>query len=330
MKRFYAAAAAMVLLATALSCSRETPEDISVAYNRQLASWVKLNYGKQIAPDDSGAFILEMVPGTGKPVDSSSFVYAHYVCRDLSGNILSTNYEDLCRQTGRYSATDYYGSDIWQMGMNAVPTCLERALRQLRAGGKVKIALPVGQTAPRVSGYNAFSTSYSFNVVYDIEVDEVEQDVDVRQDELLKEFSRNNFGGADTTASGFYFVPRSSTPGCDSIPNEREIKVWYIGRLLNGKVFDTNIQDTAKLHRVYNPAGSYEALTITFYKDLSEFLNQSSYVQGFTYALSKMKFGDTADTFFRSDYGYGAGGNGTSIPEYSPLRFTLYIQPSDN
>lgn len=329
MKRIYAAAAAIALLAIAFSCARDVAESTTASYNKKLASWVRLNYGKDISPNDSGAFVLELVPGTGKQINGSSFVCAHYVCTDLQGNILSTNREELCKQLGTYSITDYYGSDIWQMGTNAVPTCIETELLKLRAGGKVKIALPVGQTTPKRSGYNAFAGSYTDNVIFEIEVDDVEADIDAKQDEILKEFSKNHFGGADTTTAGFYYVLRSETAGCDSIPDEREIKVWYIGRLLDGKVFDTNIQDTAKLYRIYNPAGSYEALTLTYYKDLSSFLSNSSYVQGFTYAIWMMKHGDTADTFFRSDYGYGAGGKSTNIPEYCPLRFTLYIQPAE-
>jgi len=330
MKRVYITLTILALAFAAFSCARTASEDSNDMYARVLAAWVRVNYGKDIHPNDSGVYVLNFVQGDGTQVGDSSFVYAHYVCKDLDGNILSTNKEDLCKQLGTYSKTDYYGSDIWQMGMDAIPVGLEPIIRTMKAGAKATVALPVGQAAVSTSGYNAFSTTYSDNVIYEIELERVEEDVDALQDEALKEFSQKYFNCMDTTAAGFYYSLVSTTDGCDSIPDEREISVWYIGRLLDGKVFDTNIEDTAKFYRIYSSSGSYEALTITYYKELSDFLSNSSYVQGFTYALSMMKFGDTAETFFRSDYGYGAGGNGASIPEYSPLRFTLYIQPSDD
>ena len=96
---------------------------------------------------------------------------------------------------------------------------------------------------------------------------------------------------------------------------------------MDWSMFDTDIRDTAKRNGIYSSSSSYDTLTFTFYQDSSKmFTNNTSYVTGFTYAVNKMRHHDTIEVVFRSDLGYGAAGSGTSIPEYSPLYFKIYIQ----
>gem|GEM_PF-6151483 len=39
-----------------------------------------------------------------------------------------------------------------------------------------------------------------------------------------------------------------------------KIGVWYVGTLKDGTLFDTNLQDKAKEHNVYNSQRNYEPL----------------------------------------------------------------------
>ena len=121
-----AATVALTLLAAA-SCARTTTTSSEDPYDKVLKSWVRVNYG-DLAPNDSGVFVLNYLPGSGKAVTDTSYVCVHYVRKDLSGNILSTNYVDVCKQLGTYSATDYYGSDIWRMGYDCIVPGLEQVL----------------------------------------------------------------------------------------------------------------------------------------------------------------------------------------------------------
>lgn len=329
MKRLLTGGWLLLAMMLAGSCARTTAESSTSAYDRVLKAWIKVNYGDKISPTDSGLYVLDFQQGDGKAVGDSSYVCAHYIRKDLSGNILSTNRVDICKQLGTFSQADYYGSDIWRMGSNSIVPGLEQILSTMRSGGKVTVAIPVSQTTITHSGYNAFPPSESDNVIYEVEIDDVVDDIYAEQERQLKEFSSKYYGGMDTVATGFYFKLVAETAGCDSIPDEASVNVWYIGRRLDGTVFDTNIQDTAKRYRIYSPSGSYEAMSVTYRTDLSSFISNSSNIQGFTRALSMMKYGDRAETFFNSNYGYGDAGSSTKIAEYSPLFFSLYIEPRD-
>ena len=328
MKRVTAAAFILALTAIAISCARDVADNSS-AYERALAAWIRTNYGTSIAPNDSGVYVLSYEPGTGMPVRDSQYVFVHYTCTDLLGNVISTNREDVARQLGTYSLTDYYGSDIWCVGVESVAPGLEQILLTMKVGGKAKIAVPSDQTVVKYSGYNAFNIT-GMNVIYDFEVDSVVEDIFDHQDRQLKDFSVRHANGTDTLMEGFYYRLLSSRADCDSLQDETTIHVRYVGKRLDGTVFDTNIQDTAKKYRIYNPSNGYEAMDVTYYKDASSFLENSKTVKGFTYAIMRMKYGDTSEAFFRSDFGYSSTGVGNSIPEYCPLYFWIYIEPRDN
>ncbi len=330
MKRVIIAASIIAFFTLIISCARDVSEDISQAYDRVLASWVKTNYGKDVAPTDSGVYILNFNPGKGVQVRDCAYVFVHYVTKDLSGNIISTNREDVSRQLGIYSPKDYYGSDIWFVGAESIATGLEQVLRTMKVGGTATIAVPARLTTVAYSGYNAFSKASVGNTVYEVEVDTLVDDIFEYQDECMKEYSRKYYGGMDTTMAAFYYKHLSETAGCDSIQDETTIKVRYVGKRLDGTVFDTNIEDTAKFYRIYSDSNDYDALEIKYYKDLSTFIEEAQMVKGFTYALSRMKYGDAAATFFRSEYGYSSTGQGSAIPEYCPLFFYIYIEPRDN
>ncbi|MBO4571003.1 MAG: FKBP-type peptidyl-prolyl cis-trans isomerase [Bacteroidales bacterium] len=329
MKRLLTAAALLLLILAAGSCAKTTADSSNSAYDKVLASWVRVNYGKDVMPNDSGVYVLNFLQGSGKAVGDSSYVCAHYVRRDLSGNIKSTNYIDLCKQLGTFSEADYYGSDIWRVGFQSLPTGLEPIIRTMRVGGKATVAIPLAQSLVTNSGYNAFPSSETDNVIYEVEIDDVIDDIYEVQERQLKEFSAKYYGAMDTIAEGFYYKLVSETPGCDSIADESSVNVWYIGRRLDGTVFDTNIKDTAKKYRIYDASGSYEAMSVTYYTDLASFISNSSNIQGFTRALALMKYGDRAETFFNSNYGYGEGGSSTRIAEYAPLFFSIYIEPKE-
>ena len=143
----------------------------------------------------------------------------------------------------------------------------------------------------------------------------------------MRQWFRERYQIADTTAEHLYLkkleVHDSEE---DTIPEGRTISVRYIGRMMNGQVFDTNIEDTAKFYRIWDSSRSYNALTISYYKNNEEQFNQdNSVVTGFGRAIQHMNYNEKAVTLFSSQLGYGESGSKPSIPEYSPLVFWLWI-----
>lgn len=307
------------------SCAVDREEDSSDYYTRALEAWMRVHYGASVAPDDSGVYMVTFDQGTGDLPRDSSYVTVKYIRRELDGNILGTNDEDLCKQLDTWKATGYYGGATWQLGIESLPYAVENTLRKMRVGGHAMLIAPLGQTTVPYSLYSEFPSTEGNIISYELWLTDVKDDIYALQDEMMAEHSRKYYDGMDTTANGFYFKYEGTKEKRDTILDERAMRVWYIGRRLDGTVFDTNIKDTARFYRL--SGGSYSALTITYYSDVSTMLTQnSSYVAGFIDALHLMRLGDTCTTFFRSDLGYGASGKIPAIPEYSPLKFTLFVE----
>ena len=166
------------------------------------------------------------------------------------------------------------------------------------------------------------------------------------QKDSLESYSNKYFGGMDSTAYGYYFKNYTHPKGladADTIAASTNVNVWYIGRLLDGYVFDTNIEDTAKKYGIYSTDDTYTALNVEIeakYKDMSTSTSSSSssssdgsVVSGFARALKSMTILDHATTFFSSSYGYGSTSSvssGKGVPEYSMLRFDIWMADTDD
>lgn len=324
-----------ILLAATLvvltgSCAKSRTEASTDATDRVLAAWVRVNYGTAVAPNDSGVFVLSYNQGTGASVPDSGYVFCHYVKRTLDGNIQSTNIETLGEQLGLKTNLTDFGSDIWQVDVGAIPRGLEPVIKSLKVGGKATVAIPVGQSVLTSSVYNAFSSSESENVIYEVELDNVVEDIYAWQDDLLKAHSVAHYGGMDTVTAGYYSKVVGQVAEPDSLNDEVTVSFWYIGRRLDGTVFDTNVRDTARKYEIYTSSASYDSLTLTYNRDLSTMFSNSSYVTGFTKAIHDMRKRDTVEVFFRSDWGYGASGSTNVISEYCPLNFRIWFTQTTN
>ena len=331
----------ILCFAALLSSCAEGSVEINTedAYNRVITSWMRVYYPERISnTTDSGAYILEEETGTGAKPTDSSYVFVHYVKTDLDGDIEDTNEEDLARQLMQFARTSYYGPDIWRLGQGYIPCAVEETLLGMRVGGFAKIACPLAASECSYSVYNAFEeTSASDNEIYYLYLEKIVEDINAYQIEQIEAFRDSVFPGLDSLQEGFYFkklieveIPVDTNGVKDTIADGTSINVRYIGRLLNGQVFDTNIQDTAKKYRIYSSSADYDALEIEYYQDKDDCISNNSLVDGFSIAVSKMYYGECADTFFWSDLGYEASGSEESIPEYSPLRFTIWIEEDDD
>ncbi|MBQ0025333.1 MAG: FKBP-type peptidyl-prolyl cis-trans isomerase [Bacteroidales bacterium] len=326
MKKIYGilAAASILLLA---SCGVEESSSENSYYDKVLKAWVKKNYPESISQKTaSGTYILEFEEGTGNSVGDTSFVRAFYVKRNLAGQISETNVKSLCEQLGTYSKDALYEGDIWQMGYGYISSGLEEVIKTMRSGGRAKVAIPLSVATADYGIYSISSTEESDNVIYDISLTEVIPDILQYQKDSLANYSRRLYESLQNIDEGFYFkklTDRSADK--DTLTNGASINVRYLGRLLNGKVFDTNIADSAKFYKIYDSSSSYDALSLSYNSDFEDMASENSIVQGFAKALSMMREGESAITFFWSPLGYKESGS-NNIPGYSPLFFYLYIE----
>jgi len=111
---------------------------------------------------------------------------------------------------------------------------------------------------------------------------------------------------AVSTTTGFknYVTYIQVKAGAADLIAGKVAKLKYTGRLLNGYVFDSNVNKTDSLN--YTVGGT------------------NNYVQGFRVGVDKMRLGEKATFIFPSGLGYGSTAR-NNIPAYSTLIFDIEI-----
>lgn len=333
-RAFSIIALSLFALALAFSCAREEDESDDAIQQRILDAYVKQNYPNAHI-SSTGLVVIEKEEGNGpKAIQKKWGAYISYTKQGLDGTYAEYNIGEVATMLGKYSNTEYYGPKLYLFGVGATIKGLEEALMGLREGGHAKIILP-----PWLSEYeeqNIYGVVQSsgqrlnaINYIYDLKVGKVIDSIVRFEIDTLESYRDKYYPDVDSVITGFYFKKLKPVAAeVDTIGNEKSANVWYVGRLLDGYVFDTNIADTAKKYGIWSSSGTYTALSVTYSETYATMAENNSLVQGFTRALKRMKYGEEAVTFFSSDYGYGYSGSGT-IGAYQPLCFYLKLDEND-
>ncbi len=354
MKKYFLSVAILsfAVLSAIFSCSKETDLNEREVQERILDAYIAEKY-PNAQKLSSGLTILEKQDGhTPPPVDLEG-VYIHYSTYTLEGVCQSTTDSIQAKQLGTYTASNYYGPILFLINKYYTTEGMMELLKQVGTGGHVKGIIPPwlsGKLATNSGGGSSASTQQSsVNIIYDIHVGDVVSDIIQYQIDTIQSYSKKYFPpGLDSTKYGFYFknyTHPGGIPDKDTIEANTYINVWYIGRLLDGYVFDTNIRDTAKKYGIYSASSAYDPLYVKM-EATAELMNEStsassstedskssSLILGFCHALKRMTIGDHALTMFLSGLGYGSEGsfsNGSGVPWYSPLRFDIWVTTSSD
>lgn len=341
--KFIIAALPLAITLFATSCSKEKDETNRMVQERILDAYIEMYY-PSAHKYPSGLTILEMTEGTGSTPEDYSGCYIHYSTYTLDGVCQSTTDSLKAKELGTYSASTYYGPVLFIMSKYYTTEGMYELLKSLKKGSKVKAIIPPWLTMTSSSGKNQQST---INILYEITVTDIVTQPLKYQIDSLESYIKMNFSPKiDSTNNGFYFRNFTHPSGIadkDTIKENTKVNVWYIGRLLDGYIFDTNIADTAKKYRIYDASNTYSALSATILSSAelmkestnagntttaTSTSNTSSLILGFCKALKGMTYGDRAVTLFTSGYGYGETGNmsnGSGVPWYSPLRFDIWL-----
>lgn len=116
--------------------------------------------------------------------------------------------------------------------------------------------------------------------------------------------------------NGVYFK-KTLTNKVKQTPKEGDkVKVHYVGKFVDGKIFDTSVETAAKEANKYQEGRKYEPLEFTIGKHMM--------IQGFEEAVKMMNKGEKAIVLIPSKLAYGAQGRGEIAPA-SPLIFELEL-----
>lgn len=328
-------------------------------------SWVQLYRSEAFANGLQGwGFYFDPTQelvGTGAPVKDSAFVRVKYTAYDLEGNILVSSNPDKHRQLGDYDTTYYYGPTIWNKGdVTAVPAGIRSVLSTMNVGGKRTAIVPswlmIYEDHDNGEAYFNSSTTGGKSSIYEIEIVEATNNISRWELDSLHSFAASNpvykyrksdadvpldkarfvrcsDASKDTTGGGYYYQQLKKADKEKALPIDTTIYVNYIGRLLDGRVFDTNIQDTAIVHHLYSSSATYTPMQVrmaTNFFDIKSIStsdgSESSLINGFTYALKHMKPGEHGVALFYSGMGYSYTAT-ERIPSYCPLMFELQLVP---
>ncbi len=347
MKRYIITAIAFAALLLFSSCAQQGSSGKNDAAKRHFDAWVNVQKTKH--PEylwkqtELGSWILSETPGTGAAVgdpDDFPYIRCEITTEDLDGNIVSTSSAALAKKLRKYEASYYYGPVISYRGNNSLLAGVEEVVSGMKAGGTVRVAVPgwllTGKRYKTAKGY--LDNITGTDAIYTIKV--VESIADVVQwelDSLYRFISTQGIAPADSSGKeGFYYIRKKAPSSDRTIPSDTTVYINYIGRLLNGQVFDTNIADSAEFYGIKSASRTYGPVKITWaseYSSITMGSSSTSLAEGFAFALSKMKAYEKGRTIFRSYLGYKESGIpntaqtvfGVSIPGYSPLIFDIEL-----
>lgn len=300
------------------SCAKEVVEDSDTLEKRVLEAYIKVVHRDSLQPTASGLYILRERIGDGAGVEDNSSIYVKYSVKDLSNNYSSTTYESLAKILGTYSKATYYGPALLQTGSYSIIKGVEEALKTMRVGGKIKAIVPSWLSD---YGYEGSAKIHGSTTIYEIEVLSVYREIETFWTDTLNSYSLYKYNSQVDTSSNNYFYKRLTEGEGDTLKINDNVSIWYVGKLLDGFVFDTNIEDTARKYGIYSSTNSYAALSHTLTDTSSTDL-----VKGFEISLWRMSHGSKAITFFSPTLGYGAQQKSFGI--YQPLTFYIYIEKS--
>ncbi len=340
MKKFYLYLAIPAL--AVCGCAKAPTAGLNDAAKRYFDAWIHVNH-PDATPTALGSYIIEKKEGTGAvagDATTSPYVLVDYTVRSLDGSVQETNRESVARQVGTYEETDFYGPDVWQREGNALPAGLDEVISSMRVGGSATFAVPGWLLATsrydNASGYLANVNGSSGSALYEVSLLDLIRDVRKWEADSIGRYIAKEFPGksvADSLKYGFYYFRTGEPSSTREFPSDTTIYINYIGRLLDGTVFDTNVKDSAKFYGIYDASRVYSPTSVEWfstsgdeeedYKDIT--LDSSTIIEGFAFTLFQMHPHEKGTGIFYSPLGYKSTGSGSSIPGYSPLRFDIQI-----
>lgn len=326
-KNLFNTMAVLLLTVAFLSCAKEVTEDNEATQRRILEAYIHENYGDDYQPTATGMYIIPLKSGYGDFIQlDSCYALVQYEVRSLSEIVLESSYEARAREMGTYQPNHYYGRHLWKIGEDGINDGLEELLRSIRVGGQSRGIIPPWLASKNAEANITTSGSESI-IIYDVQLDSIIRNRKQYEINRLQWYSHTQQNNLDSIAEGFYF--KTLDAGKDTIADNVEVQVRYVGRYLSGQVFDTNIPDTAKRYRFYSGSDSdYSTLAVTYRDSLEKMLDENELVDGFTRAVHSMNFGGHAITFFSSDWGYKGASQSSNggVPAWEPLFFEIWVE----
>lgn len=140
---------------------------------------------------------------------------------------------------------------------------------------------------------------------------------EAEEEEAIQNYLEEHNIEAQKTEDGLYYVITEQGEGPKPALGQK-VYVNYTGKLLDGTVFDSSIEEDAKAGGVYNESRDYSE-PFSFKIDLGEV------IKGWDKGIALLSNGGKATLIIPSRLGYGPRGAGAKIPPYSVLVFDVEL-----
>jgi FKBP-type peptidyl-prolyl cis-trans isomerase len=336
-KYIFLAAAAII----PASCARIISEGVNEAEQRYFNAWLKVNGISESQKAGRGIYILEKTEtASGTSVGADGYAIVEYTTTDLEGNI--TDYTDMeqAKQLGTYSPGSYYGPKVWTTTAETIRAGLYDGIAGMKIGERRRFIVPSWlmsyKNLATEAEYLAVSSDNS-TTIFDVTVKDFTKDINQWQFSKIlqtinnKDFYDGAFNGTnieDTTgvAYGMFYKTLEGIEEEKAFEEDTTIYINYTGKLLNGLIFDTNVERIAKDNHVYSASRTYGPTAVQWGEDWIDItLDESEVIGGFSrtlWQMAKLRKGSKGVGIFYSELGYGYSGS-SNIPGYAPLIFEI-------
>ena len=328
---------AIILLGLALAagCAKSPQENLNLVNKQVLEAWLSKNYPGAKA-SGNGIYILEdeQPAGEAAAVGTEGWVYLDYTTTSLDEKVTQTTFEDVARRVKLYSASKYFGPVVQSLDKSVLPAGMESLFDGMKVGGRRKALVPGWLlSTERHSTPEEYleQTTDNSSLVYEVRVVDYFTDVAAWQKEKIAARFAELYGAADPAQEGFWYHRTGAPDNEDALTAEDEIYINYVGRFLDGKVFDTNVLKVARDAGIEKSSTTYRPAKITWASQYSDLkmttagsTSATSVVSGFALTLWQMHAHEKGVGMFWSDLGYGSAGQ-SPVPAYCPLMFEIEL-----
>jgi peptidylprolyl isomerase len=218
------------------ACKKDDTEELKAQEMRLLEQYLVDNNITQ-EPTASGLYYIPLIEGTGISPDEGTYIEIHYVGELIDGTIFTTSYEVTAEAQGIQDTEFLYGPARLQLGYIALAG-LNEGIQLMKVGGKAKIIMP---SSLAMGGYASGSLPAYSTLIYTVELLEAFDDPEeFEQVKIWAYLKQGAFENVDSTGSGMYYIMESPGAG-EPFVDGNEVKVFYTGKFLDGRVFDSNI-----------------------------------------------------------------------------------------